>query len=198
MRLLGFCLTLVGILLTMIIGAQWNVGDFYIFLNWPTIIFFLMILTGVIMCTSNTKTFTMAVNGVLSRRYKMTEVQREKALALFTLLEKSVKCSAALLAMIGFCLTLLKMDDLSSLGPNICIILLSVFYGALILLVFIYPAQYILQHQKEEEPARAVRIKEKAAVDKLLQLCFEKGLTSEDIINADEITLHRAPSNEKR
>jgi hypothetical protein len=107
------------------------------------------------------------------------------------LLGKTTTCVSAATTLIGLILLLFALDTPLEMGKKIAMALVSLFYGATLHLLFIQPALYKFKLPQTEEPARIARIKNKEAIDKLVQLCFEKGLTYEDIMEADDIQLRR-------
>ena len=86
-----------------------------------------------------------------------------------------------LVAMLGM------VDDPSYLGPVMAVALLSMVYGALINIVFILPAIHILKHRKN--PEEDATVTEKQVIDKLLELCHKQGISPEEIMDAEEISL---------
>lgn len=190
-RKVGFLLCLSAMWLMVVSGSDWQLGNVSLFLNLPTLIYNCMILTGVILYTSGFKTFIAGLNGVFSKNYHMTDELRAEATDLFILLRKTVTLAGVALTCISLCLLLLYLDDPSAIGPNVAVALLALLYAAFINMALINPILYLLQHRKDAEPAKVARIKEKAAVDKLLQLCFEKGITLEEVMESDEIELRK-------
>jgi len=188
MRTLGYTI-LLFFGLTIFIAL--NNASISWFFNIPSLYGHLIVLASVLVITASFKTFIMGINGAFSKKYQMTEEQINKTLDLFRLLQKTVNYTSVLLVLIGLVIVLGHVSDILSLGPSIALTLISPLYGVLINIAFINPVIYILQHKHEDEPAKAARIKDKEALDKLMQLCFEKGLTHEDIMDADEITLRK-------
>ena len=52
-------------------------------------------------------------------------------------------------------------------------------------LVFTYPAIHIIESRYNQEEKRV--ISEKQVMDKLLELCYKKGVSPEEIMDANEI-----------
>ena len=107
-RIYGFIICLFSIIMAASIISDFNMSDLGIFISLQTLLFFILIFTGVIAGTSGFKTFTMGVNGVLSKKYYMTDEQREKAVALFVLLRRTTLYAAVLQMMAGLMLNELK------------------------------------------------------------------------------------------
>lgn len=188
-RRIGFLVLVFGVVFSMMLISHYVVNDVLVFINTPTLVYFILIILGTVLTTSGFKGFVISVNGVLSRKYQMTDEDRDKGIELFTMLTKTVTQGGVALIFISLCLMLLRFDDLSALGPSMAVAFNSVLYASLINMLLLNPAIYILKHRAEAEPARTARVKDKAAADKLLQLCFEKGLTFEEIMQAEEISL---------
>ena len=88
---------------------------------------------------------------------------------------------------------IVQLDDPRHIGSMLATSLLSVVYGLIINLVFIYPAIYILKHRENIEPVKV--ISEKLIVDKLLELCHKKGISPEEILEADDISFGNKQGN---
>jgi len=192
MRTLSFLILFFGGIAIMIISINGIIGYFF---NIPSLFGHLIMMASVIVATSSFKTFIMGINGAFSKKYLMTKEQCEKTIALFKMLQKTVNYTSLLMVVIGLMVVLGNLTDLSSIGPSLSLSLIAIVYGVIINLAFIQPAIYILSHKHESEPAHIARIKDKEALDKLMQLCFEKGLTHEDIMDANEITLRKSSEN---
>lgn len=183
----SIALIILGIVL---LAASIN-GSIFTLLDLPAILIYFIFIAAVLISTSNFKTFIMGINGAISKKYQMSKEQCDKTISLFQLLRKTVFNTSILILVVSIMFILGNLSDVSHLGPAIAVALIAIAYGAFINLFMIDPAIYILGHKHEDEPAKIARIKDKEALDKLLQLCFEKGLTHEDIMNADEIMLHK-------
>jgi flagellar motor component MotA len=191
MRVLGFLFISFGLLIVIFIAAGGNLNAMSTFVDWPSVLPLLLTVTGVIMGTGSFKTFVVGFNAAISRKYRISDEQREDAIDLFNMLSKVIYYVTAATTLIGMILTLYTLSDPAALGGKVAIMLVSLFYGAIVNLLFIQPTIYVLKKRQTEEPARVARIRDKAAIDKLVQLCFEKGLTYEDIMEADDIQLRK-------
>ena len=191
MRTLGSIIIIFAVTLFVIFTAGMR-GAYFI--DWSVLTAFVLIFVGVIIATTGFKTFISGINGVMSKKYQMTAQMRDKALSLFRLLQKSTFYTMVLITVLGVLGVLTSLDDISGLGPALFIALIGIVYGSFINLAFLCPAIYILEHKLDEEtekPAAKIKDRDKEAVEKLLQLCFEKGLSHEDIMAADEISLRK-------
>jgi flagellar motor component MotA len=153
------------------------------------IFFYIVIICAVIIATGGFKTFTRAINALLSKKYVISAADKEKAIRLFKLIGKSVFAAAALNIIIGLMLMLHNLSDFTSLARNIAASFQAIFYSAFINLVFIYPAVYNLENRYNTEEKRV--LSEKQVMDKLLMLCYKQGISPEDIIDADEISFKK-------
>jgi flagellar motor component MotA len=197
-KALGLFICFVGIAISIFWASEWNFIDAVSFIDIATTFSIVVPAAGFIIGTGSFKAFIAGINCILSKKYRITEKLLDEAVSLFELLAKVVVNATVVSIFIGLCLTLLNLDDPASLGPKISIALLAALHGAFINLVFIHPAIYMLKKKRTEEPLEdndanihAVRARDREAVDKLLQLCFEKGITREDIMNADGIDLRK-------
>jgi flagellar motor component MotA len=153
-----------------------------------TLLTFIISVGAVIFMSGEFKTAIRGVNALLSRKYEISDAERERAVQLFGLLTKVIWITALVSFLIGLVLMLGQLDDPAALGPMLSVMLISFYYGAFINLVFIYPAIYMLRHRTPVNPTPAV-ISEKQVIDKLLQLCYKQGISPEEILQADEIEL---------
>ena len=188
MRTLSFLLLFFGGIAFLIMASN---GSVIWFVNLPSFLGHFIILTSVIVATSSFKVFISGINGAFSKKYQMTKEQSDITLALFRLLQRTVNYTSVLVFLIGLVIGLGYLSDLFMLGPILAMTMIAPLYGIIINIAFINLVIYNLEHKHESESATVVRIKDKEVADKLLQLCFEKGLTHEDIMEADEITLRK-------
>jgi uncharacterized membrane protein len=189
MRTVGLLVSVLGMLMAVCVASDYNFYGMRVLIDWPTIAFFVFALAGAVIGTGSGKTFISGVNGVLSRKYQMTDEQRGKAVGLFKLLGNVTTSATVAITFIGIIMLLTMLNDPSAIGTYYGMVMVAVFWGAVIHMLFIQPSIYLLNQSREPEPARAARVKDKQALEKLAQLCFEKGLTYEDIMEADEIQL---------
>jgi len=128
----------------MILITAGNMVAALVFIDLPTIAGSLLAVYAVVIITGESKTFVMGVNAVLSQDYSISDTNREKAIQLFKLLKETVIYASLLYAMSGF-VFLLILSDPGDWRPMLAISILSIFYGALVNVVFICPAIAILK-----------------------------------------------------
>ena len=151
-----------------------------------------IVIAATIFMTGEYKTFTKSVNALLSKKYKISYEDLQRAIGLYRLLAKVVVYTT----IISFILGLLVMFggireyefSLWLLGVMFSNALVSVIYGLIANLVFIHPAIHILKHRENSESVKV--ISEKLVVDKLLELCYKKGISPEEILEANDISLN--------
>jgi len=186
-----YALGVVIFLFLMTFPAWWITGGGQMnaviqFIHMPSLMFFLFAITAVIIITGEYKTYIKAVNAVLSKKYKISNPDKEKAIRLFGLLLKTVNYTILVMTVTPIVLMLGNLDDPSMLGPMFSVSLLVPLYGFLINLIFIHPAIYILKSRLNTESPPV--ISEKQVVDKLLEMCYRQGISPEEVLNADEIS----------
>ena len=179
----GFAIFLVVLLTIAVLGEGF--GALARFMDAPSLLPFILIISAIILMTGEYRTHVKAVNAIVSKKYKISYADKERAINLYRLLAKAVVYITLLQFIVGFVLMLGMHGDIYTLGPIVAVALVSVFYGVFINLVFIYPAIHILKHRENSEIAPI--ISEKLVVDKLLELCHKKGISPEEILNAEEI-----------
>ena len=159
------------------------------FVDMPSLLPLIMIVSATIFMTGEYRTHTRAVNAILSKKYKISNQDKEKAIMLYKLLAKVVVYTSLLITIIGFVQMIGMMDGelwAASWRAMLSVAVVPLVYGAIINLAFIYPAIHIL-HNRENSEVAAV-ISEKLVVDKMLELCYKKGITPEEILDADDIS----------
>jgi flagellar motor component MotA len=186
---LGKAFFVVGFLFAILVSNDFQAWGIREFLDAPTLIWFLLVLAGVITITGEFKTFVAAINALLSRKYVISAHTQERAVRLFRLMGKSVVYAIVVNITIMVALMLLQLDAPSALGPMISVALISVVYGGLFNLMLIYPAIYILELRRNADAVAF--ISEKQVIDKMLELCYKQGITPEEIVNASEIAFRR-------
>ena len=152
----------------------------------PSLMPLIIVIAATVFMTGEYKTFTKSVNALLSKKYKISYEDLQKAIALYGLLAKVVVYTTLITFVLGFTLMVRTLYSPEYLGPMLSVALISVFYGLIANLVFIYPAIHILKHRENSESVKV--ISEKLVVDKLLELCYKKGISPEEILEADDIS----------
>jgi hypothetical protein len=171
----------------LFITTNYELWYMALFIDAPTLFAFLITMAGVIVVTREFKTSIRTANALFSKKYKISAEDKERGIRLLGLMKKTLIC-ATVFFMIGTLIIMLAgFDDLAHIGPMISILLLTPLYAAIIILIFINPAIYILKTRQnaEEKPAA---INERQVVNKMLELCYKQGISPEDIINANEIS----------
>ena len=174
-------------LLVLLVIVMEPVAHVMNFIDVPSLLPFILIMAAVIFMTGEYKTYTKSVNAILSKDYKISHADKEKAIRLYRLLGKTVVYTTVLNLTIGLGIMLGQFESVQFLGPMLSVAMVSVVYGTTINLVFIYPAIHILKNRENSETVRV--ISEKLVVDKLLELCYKKGITPEEILDAEDISL---------
>jgi hypothetical protein len=190
MYLAGVLIMVVGLLFNVLI-LNWDISDVFWLISAPTLVFFMFVMAAAIVYKQGFKTFIAAMNALLSKKYHISAVDKEKAINLLKFMSKSVTVAMFLHMTTIILLTLVRSDDLMwfEFGQNLSMNLLSVIYGLTINLVGIYPAINILETRYNLEEKRV--ISEKQVIDKLLELCYKQGISPDEIIDADEISFKR-------
>ena len=149
-----------------------------------------IVIAATVYMTGETKTFIKSVNALLSKKYKISYTDLQRAIGLYRLLAKVVVYTTLISFVLGIIMMFGSIRDyefsLWLLGVMLSVALVSVFYGLIANLVFIYPAIHILQNRENSETINV--ISEKLVVYKLLELCYKKGISPEEILEADDIS----------
>ena len=187
----GSFMILLWIFLVIFLSAGFSLNLSLVFVDFANIVSFCIVIAAVIFITGESKAYIAAINALLSKKYNISATDKDKAIRLFRLLGKSVIASAFLIFIIGLLIMLanFSLDSLDAIGPSLAMSLLSIFYGAMINLIFIYPAIYVLETRDNME--EKALISERQVIDKMLELCYKQGISPEDIINASEISFKK-------
>ena len=145
-----------------------------------------IVIAATVFMTGEYKTFTKSVNALLSKKYKISYEDLQRAIGLYKLLAKVIVYTTLISFVLGIIMMFGMLETPDLLGPMISVALVSVLYGLIANLVFIYPAIHILQNRENSETVKV--ISEKLVVDKLLELCYKKGISPEEILEADDIS----------
>ncbi|MDR1247144.1 MAG: hypothetical protein LBK57_08980, partial [Clostridiales Family XIII bacterium] len=128
------------------------------------------------------------LNAVISRKYHIPDDERKQAADLFRLLSKATIGAAVFLIPLGMISALANMDDIYAFGHAIAATLVAPLMGAAVPIALFEPVVFILRYRSNTSE-RAVKAYPKALGDKLLELCYKNGLSTEDIENATDIEL---------
>jgi hypothetical protein len=184
--ILGILIMVMGFLFITFIAAdlQWVlVMDL---VDLPTLFLFLFVIIGVIVFTDGFKVFIAAINAIFSKKYIIDAHTRDRAVRMFKMMGKMLGLTAVANTMVMVCLMLMQLDDPGALGSMLSISMLSIVYAALVYVIKILPAVYILENRRN--PEDKIVISERQVIDKFLELCYRQGISPEDIMGADEIS----------
>jgi len=185
----GILVFLVFLFLLIALASGFNVGVALMLFDLATAIFFKAAVAAVIISTGGLKVFVMAINAILSKSYKISSADREKAVRLFKLIRKTIIYTAVLHTIIGVLLSMMQLSDIHAFMANLAISFLSIFYGALANMLLVNPAISILESRENVD--EKIVISEKQVIDKMLELCYKQGVSPEEILNASEISFRR-------
>ncbi|MDR2088119.1 MAG: MotA/TolQ/ExbB proton channel family protein [Clostridiales Family XIII bacterium] len=160
------------------------------FLNPAALFAVLFLVISTLIATSNFKLFLRGVNAVLSRKYFLPEADRQKAAELFRLLSKVSIIAGVFGILVGAIAMLGNMSDMEAMGHALVAALIAPLNGIIAALAIFEPAAFILRNRDETDVvSKAVKVYPKALGDKLLELCYQSGLSAEEIEKATEIEL---------
>ncbi|MCM1566257.1 MAG: hypothetical protein NC238_09975 [Dehalobacter sp.] len=146
MFILGVLFSSLAIFFMAALIANFNLSiALQILFDWPTILFFIFIITAVIVSVNGLKTFLVAIKVLLLKKHSISAVENAKAVKLFHLIAKSTVYCSVLLCVIRVMLMLYDLDGLASLGQYIPLALRGILQGVCINLVLVYPAINVLQ-----------------------------------------------------
>ena len=183
---LGGLLILFNFAFLVITFGDWRGWAIAYVLDVPSLMPFIWVMAAIIIMTGDYKVYVKSVNAILSKKYTISNADKERAVQLYRLLSKAVLYTAFITFIIGLIMLLGQFEDISTLGPMITLSVIPPLYGAIINMVFIHPAIYILKNRENSEPAAV--ISEKLVVQKLLDLCYRKGISPEEIMEAEDIS----------
>ncbi|MFP3155594.1 hypothetical protein LQZ18_14430 [Lachnospiraceae bacterium ZAX-1] len=173
-----------------LIGTQYDgLAMLTLFIDMPTILWFIVAIMAVIISTGSWKTFIVAMNAILSKKYHISAAEKERAIRLFKLIRKTVIYATVVIITLSLMVVLKYMSEPAKLGSNFSVILYGLFCGAFINLVIVNPALDILKTHYNAETK--TMISEKQVIDKFLEMCYKQGITPEEIMEASEISFRK-------
>ena len=154
MYIRGILVLFAGILFGMLLCTEFDAVFLQLYFDAPSLLIMLIIIAGVITSQGAFKTFACAIKSLFSKKHSISAAETEKAVRLFKLIAKSVICGMFVVSLLGLINLLANLDDLAALGINLAIMLITMLYGLMINLIFIYPAINILETKccNEEKP----------------------------------------------
>ena len=163
---------------------------FSVLMNPAAILAILFALVSVLITTASFKLFTRGLNAAISRKYYLPETERLKAAELFRLLSKVSIGAALFVFFAGLIVVLSYLGYIYAAGHAVAAALVSLVLGTAVPIMFFEPAAFILRHRADAE-AKVTQVKAypKALGDRQLELCYQNGLSAEDIEKATEIDL---------
>lgn len=124
---------IVGIFLSTLIVIWLSQGDWWreiiYFLDPPTLICMLILTTPVLLKKGLGKDFVRAVR-LLNRKYTCSFSELRHALDVVEMVQKQILYAGVIVSFQGTFAMLRNLNDLSSLGPNLSVALLAIFYTA--------------------------------------------------------------------
>jgi len=99
--------------------------------NMPAVTLILFTIVGVVVATSNFKTFIRGCNAILSPKYVISQEEREKAAGLFRLLSKAVLLMTLLCIFTGAVAALSNIDNVERMAYAVAAALIGPILGLL-------------------------------------------------------------------
>jgi len=188
---LGVALVLLlAVIVPILAMGNYSVHAIVEFIDMATLFPFVVVTFVIIFMSGEFKTYVKALNALLSKKYFISAEDKERAVSLFKMLGKAMIGTSVFILLMGLILILGQLDDPAALGPMLAVMLISIFYGAIIHVAFLLPAIYILKNRPDPQPVSVV-ISEKQVINKLLELCYKQGVSPEDILAATEISFNK-------
>lgn len=132
-------------------------GHILDFINLPTIILLLLLMLAVVVMKGGLKPVITATNALISKKYHITDAEKDRSISLFLLLKKTVKYGSVSIFLISLMNMLLGLSwsdpglntrSLSgAMAVNFQAALLSIVYGIIIIMVFLNPAIALLKER---------------------------------------------------
>lgn len=129
---------------------------FSMYLNPAAISVVLLTIAGLIVATSNFKTFISGLNAVLSPKYVISDEEREKAAHLFRLLSKGVVVTSIATFFIGLIAGFSHFWDPSLMVHAFAAALVSPIISIMVSLAFFEPAVCVLRKPRSNPEAQDV------------------------------------------
>ena len=139
MFLLGICLFIVIVIITILVGASLSN-----FIDLASFVFVIITNISILISTNSFKDFWYGVQLLIFNNKEVDIFRLTESMKIFGLLQKSSIGISILGFLIGLISVLSHLSEPSMIGPSIAVALLIVFYSILVSLVVISPAKYIL------------------------------------------------------
>jgi len=183
----------VGLLIFFVAGIlnfSWlspgGFSSYAFFIDIVTLVVFLLTICATVIISGEFGTLIKSKNALISKKYYLSNNDKERAITLYKVLAKVIVCTAVIMIVSTTIIMLGTLDDPAMLGPFMAVSLLSILYAAVLLLIFVYPAQIILKNRTNIGEKRV--ISEKEVINKLLELCYKNNISPEEILEADDIS----------
>jgi len=163
--------------------------DVIMFLDLATLIMLLLPICATLVISGEFGTLIKSKNALISKKYYLSNEDRVRAISLYKVLAKVVVATTIIMVVSSLIVMLRTLDDPAFIGPVLAIAFISVIYGAVLLVIFIYPAQLILKNRVNIGETRV--ISEKEVINKLLELCYRNNISPEEVMDADDISFKK-------
>ena len=119
-------------------------SDLRYFIDLPSFIFILLSNIAVLITTNTIKDFSYGLKLLVMKNTEVDSDRIRESIELFTLLNKASLVISVVGVLIGLINMLGSLDDPSSLGPYLAVSFLVPLYSAIVNIVIIKPARFIL------------------------------------------------------
>ena len=119
----------------MFFGDRWGGALAYI-VDCPTLICMLVIILPILLKKGLAKDFRRAFK-LLNKKYECSFSELRHALDIVEIMQKQILCAGCIVSFQGIFITLHRLSDLASLGPNLNVSLLAFFYTAILELLML-------------------------------------------------------------
>ena len=135
-----YVIMLLCFVVSVVVACGWSMGSLFVVFDAPTFILMFLLIVPMFIASGLSKEVPKILKLLGNSKATFERSEYRKMLEAISLLIKLNFCAGSFAAIIGFIGLLRGLSDISTLGPNIAIISISIFYMIFICLI-LFPAQ---------------------------------------------------------
>ena len=161
----------------MFFGDRWGGALAYI-VDCPTLICMLVIILPILLKKGLAKDFRRAFK-LLNKKYECSFSELRHALDIVEIMQKQILCAGCIITFQGLFITLHRLSDIASLGPNLNVSLLAVLYTAILELLML-PLQIEVKGRIVDYMDKGQDIEESDEAQETVEMESEKDIEEPD------------------
>lgn len=135
-----YVIMLLCFIVSVVVACGWSMGSLLVVLDVPTFLLMFLLIVPMFIASGLSKEVPKILKLLGSSKATFERSEYRKMLEAISLLIKLNFCAGSFATIVGFIGLLHGLSDVSSLGPNVAVISISIFYMIFICLI-LFPAQ---------------------------------------------------------